>query len=104
VIGVRMTTESTCRYCGSTFTVRREPLGRSLCQLCVNLLRERYAHSQSTQLATDFHIGTDSLETWARRHRLERQVSCVSCGRTFSKPNSSGQCPICLLNRVKGTG
>ncbi len=91
-------TETSCSYCGNTFAYRKEPLGRSLCSLCVNLLRNKYAHTQLTYLASEFHVGRDAIKSWAEYHRLQRQRICVNCGREFdSKSNSGGLCPVCAL-------
>ena len=46
--------EGMCTYCGNAFTFRKEPLGRSLCTLCLNILRERYSHQLITHLAQEF--------------------------------------------------
>lgn len=90
--------EGTCTYCGNAFTFRKEPLGRSLCTLCLNILRERYSHQLITHLADEFSVGTDAIKSWAQRHRLQRQLVCVNCGREFeSKSAASGVCPICAL-------
>jgi len=90
--------EGMCTYCGNAFTFRKEPLGRSLCTLCLNILRERYSHQLITHLAQEFAVGTDAIKSWAQRHRLQRQLVCINCGREFeSKSASSGICPICAL-------
>ena len=85
-----------CRYCGNTFPVRREALGHSLCDLCLNLLRDTYGHASVARVAAEFHVGTDAVKLWAAQQGLQRRLICVTCGRPFATPNPTSQCPICL--------
>lgn len=89
-----------CPYCGNTFNVRAEPLGRSLCPLCLQILSEKYVRAPFvTQLAKEFHVGTDAIKQWALGHARQPRLICVNCGREFVTVNPGGRCPLCLLAR-----
>jgi rubrerythrin len=86
-----------CSYCGTAFTSRAEPLGRSLCPLCLNLLTEKYNSSNFVaQLSREFGVGTDAIKQWALHYRPRPQWTCISCGRAFVTRSVSARCPVCV--------
>ncbi len=90
--------EGICTYCGNAFQLRKEPLGRLLCPLCLNVMRDRFTHQPISYLARDFRVGVDAIKNWARLNHPERKLICISCGREYeSKAASRGVCPVCAL-------
>src|SRR5690349_5375971 len=87
-----------CTYCGAAFTGRAEPLGRSLCPLCLNVLNEKYARSHFvSQLSREFNVGSDAVKQWAQRKNRPSQSTCISCGRELRTRSVTGQCPLCIV-------
>ncbi|HUZ78835.1 MAG TPA: hypothetical protein VMV93_14740 [Chloroflexota bacterium] len=91
-----------CTYCGNSFPYRKEPLGRSLCPICLNLLREKYSSSAITRLAVEFRVSVDAVKDWARRNRVQRHLVCLSCGRELPRFSATGLCPLCALSHRTG--
>ena len=68
--------DGVCRYCGNTFNFRKQPLGRSLCPLCIRVLEGMSIRRPLGDVAKQFNVGVEAVISWSRwrQRRAARQA------------------------------